>query len=440
MMMTRRNLGREDGRFDVILRMTYGSISYNMRCWNLYLSRGIVLAMTRKRDANIFSFIRERSAEVIAAPHLERALAADRKLRVKLGVDPTTPYLHLGHVVPLRMLRTFQDSGHQAVLIIGDFTATIGDPSGRPAARSQLTLGETKANERTYLKQVSGILNLKKTEIRHNSEWHTKTKLADFLGLLARFSLKSAWERDDFQKRLAGGKPVQLNEAMYHVLQGYDSVMVRADVELGGVDQRLNILAGRELQPQLGQPPQDIVLLPYLIGLDGSTKMSKSAGNTINLNDSASEMFGKVMSLSDRLIINYAELAAWLPHDAVEEFKERLKRENPRDVKLDLAESITALYYNKAGARAARTAFLNTFSKRDTTDSGIPVSIPSRRYTPLELIEALGTAASKSAMRRLIAGGAIDVDGHTIRPGDQDITIHSGSLVRIGKKKFFRVQ
>lgn len=389
----------------------------------------------------LWQFLSHRAQEIITAGGLRRKLRGSRKLRVKLGIDPTTPDLHLGHIVPLRVLAAFQDAGHRAVLIIGDFTGQIGDPSGAGAARRQLTAAEVRRNERTYLSQAGKVLDLRKSEVRHNSEWHGGMKSRDLLQLLTHFSLKSAWEREDFQKRLGAGQSVRLHEAMYAVLQAYDSVAVQADVELGGVDQKLNLLAGRELQRVVGQPPQDVVIVPYLLGLDGRQKMSKTAGNTLNLSDSAADMFGKVMSVPDALVVHYAELAAWLPARAVQAIQKRLgHRENPRDVKLDIAEAIARLYHGAAAAAAARREFLRVFSER-RPPVNIPVVslVPGDRH-PVELLLALKAAASKTQARRLIAGGALSVDGTVVAIGDRRLAIRRGTIIRVGKRRFFKVR
>lgn len=394
----------------------------------------------KANQREFLTFVQGQSAEIIQFEELSRALDEGRALRVKLGIDANKPNLHLGHVVPLRMLRSFQDAGHTAVLIIGDFTATIGDPSGRSLERATLSAAEVKKHERTYLDQVGRILDLKRTEVHRNSEWHEKMKLGEFLKLLAQFSLRSAWERDDFQKRLAAGKPVHLHEAMYHVLQAYDSLAVRSDVELGSLDQKLNIFAGRELQAKEGRRAQIVILLPYLMGLDGKQKMSKSSGNPIHLNDSASAMFGKVMAIPDSLITNYAKLAAWLPATLVRAIDNRLKKENPRDVKMDIAEAVVALYYKQMGATQARESFIRTFSKRDTGASAVYVSIPLKYYEPFELLEALQGDRSKSEARRLIGGRALEIDGKVITLRDRQLLIQSGTVIRVGKKSFYRVK
>lgn len=396
--------------------------------------------MTRPTD-KLWQLLSSRAHEIITAEGLRRRLAVRRRLRVKLGIDPTAPDLHLGHAVPLRMLRAFQDAGHRVVLIIGDFTARIGDPAGQTTGRRQLSSAEVKRNERTYLRQAGQILTPATVEVRHNSEWHARAGLGDFLGLLTHFPLRTATQRDDFQRRLRAGQEVRLHEAMYPVLQAYDSVMVKADVELGGLDQRLNLLAGRELQRALGQPPQEVVVFPYLIGLDGKLKMSKSAGNTVNLSDSAPDMFGKVMSIPDALIVNYAELAAWLPPEAVRALRRRLeRRENPRDVKRDVAEAIVRLYRGPTAARRAREEFLRIFSERKLPATIPVVSLAPGEYRPVELLVRLKAAASKSQARRLIAGRALSVGGAVVAVEDRRLTIRRGSMIRVGKKRFCRVR
>lgn len=395
----------------------------------------------RKPRNEFFTFLTERSAEIISPDGLRKRLASRKNLRVKLGIDPTTPNLHLGHIVPLRVLGAFQDAGHEAVLIIGDFTGQVGDPSGKASARRQLSPAEAKANERTYRAQVSRVLDMRRVEIRHNSEWYGRMRLADFLNILAHFPLRSAWEREDFQKRLRAGREVRLHEAMYHVLQAYDSVVVRADVEIGSLDQKLNVLAGRELQGKLGQLPQEIVLVPYLMGLGGRQKMSKSLGNTINLRDSAGDMFGKTMSIPNALIVNYAELAAWLSPVEVRTLKRALAvGRNPRDVKLDVAEALVALYYGRARAARVRREFLRTFSVGELPRRTPASAIAPGSYRPLELLARLDPALSRSEARRLLRGRAVEMDGAVVEPGEGSLTVRRGSVIRVGKKKFFRVK
>ncbi len=400
----------------------------------------MVTTMERLRSQKLFAFLEERSAEIIGGESIKKALDQGKRMRVKLGVDPTNPNLHLGHVVPLRILRFFQDAGHRAVLIIGDFTGQIGDPSGRDIGRRQLTSKEAKANERTYKKQIGKVLDLRRLELRHNSEWYKKMRLADFLWLLANFSLRSVWEREDFQKRIVGGMEVRLHEAAYQVLQAYDSVMVEADLEIGSLDQKLNIMAGRELQRKMSMAPQSIVLTPYLLGLGGGPKMSKSLGNTINLNDPAEEMFGKVMSIPDALIGNYALLAAWLTAAEVKSLEKKLGRgANPRDVKLDIAEAVARLYHGVEKSRRARENFLKVFSKKELSGKFPRVKIKAGSYRPVDLVLVLKGGISKSSARRLVQSRALEVDGRVAASAEGEVAVRSGSVVRIGKKNFFRI-
>jgi len=395
-----------------------------------------------RRAAQLATFVQGRAAEITAAASLRKKLASGRTLRIKFGIDPTTPDLHLGHVVPLRLLRAFQDAGHRAVLIIGDFTGQIGDPSGKMSARRQLTAAETHANERSYRKHIGRILDLRHTEIHHNREWYGRMRLQDFLTILTHVSLRSAWERDDFQKRLAAGREVKLYEAMYHVLQAYDSVMVRADVEIGALDQKLNILAGRALQKRIGfrYPPQDAVLTPYLVGIDGKQKMSKSVGNTVNLSDAPRDMFGKLMAIPDGCITDYARLAAWLPDSDIRLVQHRLAlRENPRDVKLDVAERTVTLYHGAARAAAARREFVELFSKRNASTFLPSRAISPGAYRPVDLAIAVDASLSRSTARRLVAAGGFAVDGRVVTLNTATLTIRSGTTIRLGKKRYVRV-
>ncbi len=396
--------------------------------------------MTSRAD-KLWRLLSRRAQEIITAEGLRRKLAGERKLRIKLGIDPTSPHLHIGFAVPFRILRAFQDAGHRAILIIGDTTAQVGDPAERETARRQLSAAEVRQNQSGYLRQIGTIIDVAKAEVHHNSEWFSPMRLPDFLGLLTHFPLRSAWEREDFQKRLSGGKEVRLHEAMYPVLQGYDSVAVRADIEIGAIEQRLNLLAGRALQRAFHQPPQDIVMVPYLIGLDGKRKMSKSLGNTINFLDSAPDMFGKAMTIPDALIAHYAEFAAWLDATEVRDIRKRLDRGgNPRDVKLDVAEAITALYHGRQTAKAARAEFIRVFSRRELPREFQKILLHPGSHHPADLLVALKAAASKSQARRLIAGGAVTVDGASVTPKERTVALSRGSVIRVGKKQFFKVR
>jgi len=309
------------------------------------------------------------TADVIKPGELEERLGAGRKLVIKAGFDPTAPDLHLGHTVLLNKLRQFQERGHEIVFLIGDFTGMIGDPSGRNATRPPLTREEVDANAKTYAEQVGRILDLGKTRIAMNSEWLGKLDATDLIKLAGHMTVARMLERDDFERRYRKGDPIAVHEFLYPVMQGYDSVALKADVELGGTDQRFNLLVGRQLQAVHDQPPQVVMLLPILEGLDGVQKMSKSLGNAIGLTEPAGEMFGKIMSISDEMMWRYFELLSFRALDEID----KLKRDvaggaNPRDTKLDLAEELTARFHDAAAARKAREEFIARFAKGKVPD------------------------------------------------------------------------
>lgn len=383
--------------------------------------------------------ITECAEEIIDHISLEKKLDLGKTLRVKLGADPTAPDLHLGHALVLRTLRAFQDAGHAAVFIIGDYTAAIGDPSGKTKTRPPLSDAEIKKNAKTYFEQVGRIIDLKKAEIRYNSEWFSKMPLAEFLRVVAQFSTNRILAREDFRKRLEAGEEVAHHETLYQIMQAYDSVAVRADVELGGTDQKLNLLAGRELQKKMNAPEQDIVLLPLLIGLDGRQKMSKSLGNYVALEDSADEMVGKVMSIPDALILQYAEYAAFVSRDERAGLKKRLNGdENPRDVKLEIAERIAGLYHGEKKAHDAAEQFVSLFSKKDF--SAVPSKkLAGKEFALIDFLVQEGFAASRSDARRLLRQGAVEINGGVVKNEKEQIVFSAGDIVKIGKKKIFRV-
>lgn len=374
-------------------------------------------------------------AEIIDKDHLETVLHSGRKLRVKFGIDPTAPDLHLGHTVPLRKLRQFQDAGHKAVLIIGDFTARIGDPSGRDKTRPQLSEKEIKINFKTYLKQAGKILDMKKIEIRYNSEWFKNDgKLV--LGLMANMSMERVMERDDFQKRIRAGQEVTMMEALYPILQGYDSVAVRADLEIGGNDQKFNLLMGRRLQRKYGQPEQDVVTLPLLEGTDGVQKMSKSLGNYIGLAEKPEIMFGKIMSAPDELILKYAELLTDLPLDKMRAFVQK----DPRGAKMELARTLAEMYHGKSAGKKAEEEFIRVVSKKE-----IPQKVSSFKFrvSSINLIDLLAEtklAASKSEARRLIQQGGVKINGEKqVNPG-RAVDLSKEILLQVGKVKYLKVR
>lgn len=378
--------------------------------------------------------------EIIEIKSLEKALCSGKKLRIKIGVDPTSPDIHLGHAVLLRKLRDLQKEGHKIIFLIGDYTTKIGDPSGCNTTRPMLSDEEIKKNSKTYLEQVGKILDVKKTEIRRNSEWYKKMSFADILKLAGKFTVSQILERDDFEKRLKAKKDVHLHEILYPIMQAYDSVALKADVEFGGSDQRFNMLAGRELQKKMGFPPQNIVMTKLLVGLDGKEKMSKSLGNYIGISESPEVMFGKTMSISDDLILTYFELCTDLSLKEIESIENRLKKgENPRDVKFLLAEEIVEIYHGKNSATEAKEEFLNVFAKKELPTNIPEVSIEGT-FPVFMLVHKTGGTSSISDARRLVEQGGVKVDGTKITDSKAEIATHSGMIIQVGKKKFYKIK
>jgi len=372
--------------------------------------------------------------EVIEKEHLETALHGGRKLRVKFGIDPTAPDLHLGHTVPLRKLRQFQDAGYKAVLIIGDFTAKIGDPSGRDKTRPQLSDKEIKANLKTYLNQTKKVLDIKKLEIHYNSEWfNNNPKL--LLELMAQMSMERVMERDDFQKRIQAGQEVTMLEALYPILQGYDSVAVRADVEIGGNDQKFNLLMGRRLQRKYGQQEQDVVMLPLLEGTDGVQKMSKSLGNYIGLTEKPEIMFGKIMSVPDELILKYAELLTDLPLDKMS----AKTKSHPRAAKMELAKTLVEMYHGKSAAKKSEEEFVRVVSKKETPAkvSSLKLKVPS--LSLVDLLVETKMASSKSEARRLIQQGGVKINEEKQNELNKIVKLDKEILLQVGPRKYLRV-
>ena len=369
-------------------------------------------------------------------------------LNIKLGVDPTAPDIHLGHAVPLRKLRQFQDLGHHVTLIIGDGTALIGDPSGRNSTRPQLTREQIAVNAQTYVDQAFKILDPEKTTLRYNSEWILDLKMEDLLKLISNFTVARILERDDFHKRYTGGLPIALHEFLYPVMQAYDSVVIKADVEIGGSDQLFNLLAGRELMEKMGMEPQVALTLPLLEGTDGVRKMSKSYGNFIGLTDEPNDMFGKVMNIPDELMVKYYRLASTESVAKIDEIEAGLAADelHPNKVKRALARNIVAAYYDEAAAEAAEADFDLKFKAH-----GFPADAPifDADLTPGEdgmvyfakVIVDAGAAQSVSAARRLIDEGAVRVNGEALAAKSYNLAPESlkGAEVQVGKKKFFKL-
>lgn len=367
--------------------------------------------------------------EVIVKEHLEKELASGKKLRVKFGIDPTAPDLHLGHTVALRKLREFQDAGHTAVLIIGDFTAMIGDPSGRAEARKPLTKKEVEANMKKYLAQAAKVLNIKKAEVVYNSKWLGK-KIETLIELSRAGTIQQVLHRADFKKRIDEGRDITLLEMMYPLFQGYDSFAVEADIELGGTDQKFNLLMGRHMQKHFGMKEQDVVTLPLLEGTDGVRKMSKSFGNYIALDAEPNDMFGKIMSVPDALLSKYFMLLTNVEYPA---------NLPPRDAKLLLAKTIVGMYHGAKAAAKAEEEFVRVFSKKEAPSDAPAISVSGKKLTLLEILQAAEPSESKSELRRLVEQGAVKINDEAKKDPNEALELRGGEILKIGKKKFFKI-
>lgn len=376
--------------------------------------------------------------EIIPEKELIEKLKKDRPLNIKLGADPTAPDIHLGHTVILNKLRQFQELGHEIHFLIGDFTATVGDPSGKNTTRPPLTHEQVLENAETYKEQVYKILDPEKTKIVFNSDWLGGLGTAGMLQLASRLTVARMLERDDFKKRFAGNQPIAIHEFMYPLLQGYDSVALKTDVELGGTDQRFNLLMGRELQKADGLEPQVVIMMPLLEGLDGVEKMSKSKGNYIGINEAPSEMFGKIMSISDELMWRYYELLSFRPLEEVEGFKQDIANgKNPRDIKILLAKEIIERFHSKEDADKAEQDFINRFQKNAIPDE-MPEFEMDQGIAIANLLKEAGLVNSTSDAMRMIKQGAAKINGEKI--ADAKLVPEAGTEVyQVGKRKFARV-
>lgn len=377
--------------------------------------------------------------DVIPKDELVKQLTSGKKLRLKFGVDLTRPDLHLGHAVVLRKLREFQDLGHIIVFVIGDYTTKIGDPSGKSKTRPMLDDAEIAANVKTYLDQVGLILDVKKIEIRYNSEWLGKLDFSDLIKLASNISVAQLIERDDFSKRLTDGSEIALHEFMYPLMVAYDSVALEADVEFGGTDQLFNLLAGRNLQKKLGQKPQSVITAPLLVGLDGVQKMSKSLDNYVGLTDKPSDMFGKLMSIPDNLIGPYFELCTDVPDEQIKAVVANIAQgANPRDTKASLAREIVRIYHGEEAAEAAEQAFNDQFR-----DKKAPTDIPEHKAKKgAELADVLvdsGLVSSRSEYRRLIMQAGVKRNNQTITPEDE-VVLADGDTIQVGKRRFIKLR
>ena len=392
--------------------------------------------------------IQSGAAQIVPEAALLEKLKRGKPLNIKLGVDPTAPDIHLGHAVPLRKLRQFQDLGHHVTLIIGDGTALIGDPSGRNSTRPQLTSDQIKVNAQTYVDQAFKILDPEKTTLRYNSEWILALNMESLLKLTAQFTVARILERDDFHNRYANNLPISLHEFLYPVMQAYDSVVIEADVELGGTDQLFNLLAGRELMEKMGMEPQVCLTLPLLEGTDGVKKMSKSYGNYVGLTDEPSDMFGKIMSIPDELMVKYYRLASTVPVDEIDKIEAGLAADelHPNKVKRALAHNIVAAYYDEGAATAAEEQFDLVFKRHD-----VPDDVPefAADLTPNEdglvyvakLLHDAGMAQSVGEARRLIDGGGVKVNGEPLAPKSYNVepALLEHAVIQVGKRKFVKL-
>ena len=385
--------------------------------------------------------IRRGAAEIIVDAELRTKLERSRQtaapLKVKLGLDPTAPDLHLGHTVVLQKLRDFQDLGHQIIIIIGDFTGMIGDPTGRSETRRPLTWDEIRSNAETYKAQLGKVLDMSRAQVRFNSEWLGPLTFEHVIRETAHLTVARILQREDFATRHAAGRPISLHEFLYPLAQGYDSVALGADVELGGTDQTFNLLVGRDLQRAHGQEPQVALTVPILEGLDGVQKMSKSLGNYVGITEPPADMYGKLMSVSDALMFRYFELVTRVPEHEIAE----LRRLHPMEAKKRLARTVTAMYHGEAGAAAAELAFARVVQAREVPDNIelIRLSTPSGSEPAWKVVVLAGMAPSNSEARRLIQQGGVEVDGGRVTDPNQKIDVSGESrLLQVGKRKFKR--
>ncbi len=386
--------------------------------------------------------IKRGAEEILVEEELIAKLKEGRPLRIKLGMDPTAPDIHLGHTVILNKLRTFQDLGHEVILLIGDFTAMVGDPSGKNATRPPLSEEAIKENAKTYAEQAFKILDPAKTRIEYNSSWLKELGATGMIKLAAKQTVARMLERDDFKKRYAGGQSIAIHEFLYPLLQGYDSVALKADVELGGTDQKFNLLMGRELQKDAGMATQCVLMMPLLVGLDGVKKMSKSANNYIGVHDAPNDMFGKIMSISDELMWSYYELLSTRPLADIDGFKAGIAAGtlNPRDVKIWLAKEIIARYHDEAAAEAAHNDFTQRFSKNAIPDEmpELTIAAGADGMAVGNLLKEAGLVETTSEALRMIKQNAVKRDGEVVSDGK--LLVLAGTAVwQVGKRKFARI-
>lgn len=394
--------------------------------------------------------IKRGTAEIVPENELiekiKKSIATKKPLHIKLGLDPTAPDIHLGHTVVLQKLRQFQELGHKVTIILGDYTARIGDPTGKSETRKQLTEEEVKANAKTYQQQIFKILDPAKTNVVFNSQWLAPLTFADVIGLAAKYTVARMLERDDFAKRFHNELPISIHEFFYPLMQGYDSVALQADVELGGTDQKFNLLMGRHLQKEYGQEPQIALMMPILEGLDGVQKMSKSLGNYIGITESPREMYGKTMSIADELMVRYFELVTPVAIEEIRAIKQGLQTGSlhPRDIKMRLAREIVTIYHGVEAAQKAEEEFKNIFQKKE-----LPDEIPEFRLLPDELddgriwvpklLALANLVASTSEGKRLVQQGAVKIDDEKINDSNINYIPRDGMIIKAGKRKFAKI-
>lgn len=404
-----------------------------------YLSKLMTQIITDPQK--IEHLLTHNTTEIVHLDDLKKKLLSGKKLRIKLGADPSRPDLHLGHSIVLNKLKEFQDLGHQIVFIIGDYTGMIGDPSGKSKTRPALSYEEVQHNAQTYLQQLGKILDIQKTELRFNSEWYKNLKFDDLLKLTSKFTIAHILERNDFNNRLQNGIDITITEILYPIIQAYDSVAINADVEIGGTDQTFNLLAGRELQKKMNLVEQNIITCPLLVGLDGKEKMSKSLNNYIGIAEDAQNMFGKIMSISDDMIIYYFKLLTNKTTAELQNIEHALndKQQNPRDIKITLAKEIVSAYHNLQQATKAEIEFNRIFRDKQIPTELPTIKLPLQEYNIIDLLIHTKLVSSKSEARRLIQQGGVKINQVTHQDIEYNIVIQPDMIIQVGKRKFIQI-
>ena len=397
--------------------------------------------MTSTKEA--IELITRGTEEILVEEELKKKLDSGKKLNVKAGFDPTAPDLHLGHTVLINKLRQFQTLGHNIIFLIGDYTGMIGDPSGKSATRPPLSAEEIKENSKTYEKQIFKILDPDLTTVAFNSSWMNKMNAADLIRLASHHTVARMLERDDFDKRYKSNQAISIHEFLYPLIQGYDSVALDADVELGGTDQKFNLLVGRQLQELHAKSPQVVITMPILEGLDGSQKMSKSLSNYIGIDESAKEMFGKIMSISDNLMWRYFELLSFKNLEEIEQFKKQVETgTNPRDIKFELAQEIITRFHDLKSAQDAKNDFVKRFSDNAIPDviDDIEIKVSNKGIVFANLLKETQLVSSTSDAHRMIKQAAVKIDGKRVDDGKQILEAGFSAVIQVGKRKFIRVK